>query len=107
MSAEGPFPRAKSRPGRDYDHSTPSSVEVENEQELYILSTQAPSWRVVERFSFILDPNILRILPTNVQMSTRIMLVSQIQLHQSSSHNIEAVHDSNYKNIASEWPPRA
>jgi hypothetical protein len=27
----GPFPRAKARPGRDADHSRPSSVEVKNE----------------------------------------------------------------------------
>jgi hypothetical protein len=26
----------------------PSSAEVENEKELYLLSTQAPSWRVVD-----------------------------------------------------------
>jgi hypothetical protein len=30
----GPFPEAKARPGRDADHSPPSSAEVENEQEL-------------------------------------------------------------------------
>jgi hypothetical protein len=27
----GPFPEAKARPGRDADHSPPSSAEVENE----------------------------------------------------------------------------
>jgi hypothetical protein len=27
----GPFPKAKARPGRDADHSPPSSAEVENE----------------------------------------------------------------------------
>jgi hypothetical protein len=27
----GPFPGAKARPGRDADHSPPSSAEVENE----------------------------------------------------------------------------
>jgi hypothetical protein len=43
----GPFPGAKARPGRDTDHSPPSSAEVENEQELYVLFPQAPSWRVV------------------------------------------------------------
>jgi hypothetical protein len=32
------FPRGKARPGRDADHSPPSSAEVVNEQELYILS---------------------------------------------------------------------
>jgi hypothetical protein len=34
----GPFPSAKARPGRDADHSPPSSAEVENEWELYLLS---------------------------------------------------------------------
>jgi hypothetical protein len=31
MGTGGPFPGAKARPGRDADHSPPSSVEVENE----------------------------------------------------------------------------
>jgi hypothetical protein len=39
-------PGVKARPGRDADHSPPSSAEVENEQELYLLSPQAPPWRV-------------------------------------------------------------
>jgi hypothetical protein len=34
MSTVGPFPGAKARPGRDTDHSPPSSAEVENEEEL-------------------------------------------------------------------------
>jgi hypothetical protein len=38
MGTGGPFPGAKGRPGRDADHSPPSSAEVKNEQELYILS---------------------------------------------------------------------
>jgi len=42
----GSFPGAKARPGRDTDHSPPSSAEVANEQELYLLSPQAPPWRV-------------------------------------------------------------
>jgi hypothetical protein len=29
--AEGPFPEAKARSGRDTDHSPPSSAEIENE----------------------------------------------------------------------------
>jgi hypothetical protein len=36
----------KERPGRDADHSPPSSAEVVNEYELYLLSPQAPPWRV-------------------------------------------------------------
>jgi hypothetical protein len=31
MGTAGPFPGAKVRPGRDADHSPPSSAEVENE----------------------------------------------------------------------------
>jgi hypothetical protein len=39
MGTRGPFPGAKVRPGRrDADHSSPSSAEVDNEQELYLLS---------------------------------------------------------------------
>jgi hypothetical protein len=34
------------QPGRDADHSPPSSVEVKYEQELYLLSPHAPSWHV-------------------------------------------------------------
>jgi hypothetical protein len=41
------FPRGgKARPGRDADHSPPSSAEVKNELKLYLLSPQAPPWRV-------------------------------------------------------------
>jgi hypothetical protein len=42
MGTGGPFPGAKTRPGRDTDHSPPSSAEVKNEYELYHLSPQAP-----------------------------------------------------------------
>jgi hypothetical protein len=31
MSTGGPFPGGKARPGRDADHSPPSSAEVKNE----------------------------------------------------------------------------
>jgi hypothetical protein len=31
MCTGGPFPGTKARPGRDADHSNPSSAEVENE----------------------------------------------------------------------------
>jgi hypothetical protein len=31
MGTGGPFPGGKARPGRDADHSLPSSTEVENE----------------------------------------------------------------------------
>jgi hypothetical protein len=48
MGTGSPFPGGKARPGRDADHSPPSSAEIENEHELYVLSPQAPSWRIVE-----------------------------------------------------------
>jgi hypothetical protein len=38
MGTGCPFSGAKVRPGRDADHSPPSSAELENEQELYFLS---------------------------------------------------------------------
>jgi hypothetical protein len=46
MCTGGPFPGGKVRSGRDADHSPPSSAEVKNELELYLLSPQAPPWRV-------------------------------------------------------------
>jgi hypothetical protein len=39
----GSFPGGKERPKREADHSFLSIAEVENEQEIYLLSTQAPS----------------------------------------------------------------
>jgi hypothetical protein len=37
MGTGGPFPGCKARPGRDADRSPPSSAEVGNEWELYLL----------------------------------------------------------------------
>jgi hypothetical protein len=45
MGTGDPFPGGKARPGRDSDHSPPSSAEVVNE-EIYLLSSQTPPWRV-------------------------------------------------------------
>jgi hypothetical protein len=42
----GSFTGGKARPGRDADHSPPSSAGVRKEQELYLLSPKAPPWRV-------------------------------------------------------------
>jgi hypothetical protein len=47
MDIGGPFPGPKSQSGRDADHSSLSSAEVENESELQVLSSQASSWRIV------------------------------------------------------------
>jgi hypothetical protein len=46
MGTGGPFPGGKARPGRDANHSPPSSAEVKYEQELYLLSPHAPPWHV-------------------------------------------------------------
>jgi hypothetical protein len=43
MVTGGPFPGGKTRPGRDADHSPPSSAEVENELQLYLLSPPSAS----------------------------------------------------------------
>jgi hypothetical protein len=45
MGTGGSFPGGKARPGRDADHSPPSSAEVKYEYELY-LSPHVPPWRV-------------------------------------------------------------
>jgi hypothetical protein len=47
-------PEGKALLGRDADHSSPSSAEVMNEQELYLLSPQAPPLRVVGLLNFFL-----------------------------------------------------
>jgi hypothetical protein len=41
MGTEGLFPRGEVQLGCDADHSTPSSAEVKNEWELYLLSLSA------------------------------------------------------------------
>jgi hypothetical protein len=46
MGIWGSFPGGKARPGRDADHSPPSSAKVKNEQELYLLSPHVPPWCV-------------------------------------------------------------
>jgi hypothetical protein len=43
MGTGGPFPGRKARPGRDADHSPPSSAEVISEKELYLLSPPSAS----------------------------------------------------------------
>jgi hypothetical protein len=44
MGNRGSFPGVK-RPGRETDHSLPSSVEVKECVELYLHSPNTPSWR--------------------------------------------------------------
>jgi hypothetical protein len=52
MGTGGPAPGVKAWPGRDADHSPPSSAKVVNEYELYLLSPQAPPWRVAGLLTF-------------------------------------------------------
>jgi hypothetical protein len=47
-----PFSGNKARPGRDADHSPPSSAEVKYEQKLYLLSPHVPPWHVAGRLYF-------------------------------------------------------
>jgi hypothetical protein len=54
MGTGGPFPGDKARPGRDADHSPPSSAEVKNEEELYLLSPHAPPWHVAGQLYFFI-----------------------------------------------------
>jgi hypothetical protein len=55
MGTGGPFPGGKARPGRDADHSPPSSAEVKYEQELYLLSPHVPPRRVAGQLHFFTD----------------------------------------------------
>jgi hypothetical protein len=47
-----PFPGGKAWPGRDADHSPPSSVEVKYEYELYLLSPHVSPWHVAGQLYF-------------------------------------------------------
>jgi hypothetical protein len=53
MGTGGPFPGGKVRPGRDADHSPPSSAEVKNEKEL-LFSPHVPPWRVAGSLYFFI-----------------------------------------------------
>jgi hypothetical protein len=63
----GPFAGGKVRPGRDADHSQPSSAVVKNGQLLF-LSPLAPAWRIVGQLyiSTVTHDNHIRIY-TNIQ----------------------------------------
>jgi hypothetical protein len=52
MGPGGPFLGGKAQPGRDSDHSPPSSAEVKYEQELYLLSPHVPPWHVEGQLYF-------------------------------------------------------
>jgi hypothetical protein len=53
----GLFPEGKARTGRDANQSPPSSAEVKNEQELYLLYPLAPTRRLAGQIYFLLLRN--------------------------------------------------
>jgi hypothetical protein len=55
MGTGGPFLGAKARPGRDADHSPPSSAEVVNEELYPSPPPQVPTWRVVSGRAYALE----------------------------------------------------
>jgi hypothetical protein len=57
MGTGGSFPGGKARPGRDADHSPPSSAEVKNERELYLPPSQTPPWRVAGQYKQTTEGN--------------------------------------------------
>jgi hypothetical protein len=59
MDIGGPFSGNKARPGHDADHSSPSSAEVKNEQELYLLSPLETAWHRGTALLFYFTSNIL------------------------------------------------
>jgi hypothetical protein len=54
MGTGGSFPGDKVRPGRDADHSPPSSAVVKNEQKLCLLTPHLPPRRVAGQLYFLL-----------------------------------------------------
>jgi hypothetical protein len=67
MDTGGPFPGGKARPGRDADHSLPSSAEVKYEKELYLLSPYAPPWHVAGHlYLFTFTYEIAEYLSSNI-----------------------------------------
>jgi hypothetical protein len=76
------FPGVKERPGRDADHSPRSTAEVENELELYLLSTQAPPWRVVRLLQLYACPDTY--IKTLRKPSSQMFAVCPGSLHVNS-----------------------
>jgi hypothetical protein len=74
MGTGGPFPGGKAQPRSDADHS-PSCAEVENE-ELYLLSPQAPPWRVAGLLYLLFTYVAFQYSPDRcIQRATKVSLV--------------------------------
>jgi hypothetical protein len=65
----GPFPGGKARPGREADHSPPSSAEVEKEYELCLLSSSVACGATALAFRFVyprrLETGIRQYVPSD------------------------------------------
>jgi hypothetical protein len=83
MGTKGPFPGDKARPGHDADHSLPSSAEVVNESELYLLSPQALPWRVVGLLYFTSEIKISELQNAKSKHYGHAKLINDIMIHKS------------------------
>jgi hypothetical protein len=75
MGTGVPFPGVKAWRGHDADHSPPSSAEVKNEQELYLLSPHASPWRVAGSL-YLFTVQVTELVTEYVHITTE--LVQQI-----------------------------
>jgi hypothetical protein len=74
MGTGGPFPGGKS--------AAPSSAEVKNEQKLYLLSPQAPPWRVAGLLYFYFSYfNVCLYLSLKLLSSTLINELNELNIY--------------------------
>jgi hypothetical protein len=84
MGTGGSFPGGKARPGRDADHSPPSSAEVKKEWELYLLSPRCACMeRKGDRFTI---PYINDLLPAIHTLSEPIISADDTSVINSSKN---------------------
>jgi hypothetical protein len=76
MGTRGSFPRGKVRPGRNADHSPPSSAEVKYEQELYLLSPHAPQWHVAGHLYLYYFISLIRVHTTTLSVIGQLVVCS-------------------------------
>jgi hypothetical protein len=94
MGTGGSFPGGKARPGRDADHSPPSSAEVKNEKKLYLLSPNMPPWRVAGQLYFFF---LLYTLEVILFITKNDAAITNRQVHnhltRNSSHHHQPPHN--------------
>jgi hypothetical protein len=88
LGTGGSFPGGKARPGRDADHSPPSSAEVKKAKELYLLSSQVPSWYVAGPL-YLLFPLLESVFITSDYETVRILV-----LKQALAYNITCIYST-------------